>query len=68
LDVAFQGVEMITYLMDHNDIVQMGKHLGIHIRKHKMPAAFDIVYVMWHVWLLSKNTTFINALSSIQAK
>lgn len=68
LDVAFIGIEILTYIYDHKDIASIAKQLRIPVRKHKMTAAFDIVYVMWTVWNLQNKAAFVEALSTAQKR
>lgn len=68
LDYAFQGVEIMTYIMDHNHINAIGNTLHIPLRKQKVSAAFDIVYILWNVWHIGQNTNAMAALRVLQKK
>ena len=68
LNSAFVAVEVITHLCDHPHIMLIGKTLKIHVRAPKMPAAFDIVSVMWEVWHFGRNESATRALIQVQRK
>ena len=67
-DVAFVGVEIVSYLLDHRAIEAIGKRLRIPLRPYKSAAAFDIVYIMWNIWHLGRRDRFMTALVLAQRK
>jgi hypothetical protein len=66
--VAFVGVEILSYLLDHKAIATIGKGLCIPLRPYKSAAAFDIVYIMWNVWHMGRRDRFLSALILVQRK
>ena len=68
LDIAFDGVELLAYVLDHQAIIAIGKRLSIPLRPHKAVAAFDIVYIMWNVWHLGRRERFVCALVVAQRR
>jgi hypothetical protein len=68
LDIAFDAVELLSYLLDHPAITIIGKLLSIPLRPHKAVAAFDIVYIMWNVWHLGRRERFVYSLVVAQRR
>lgn len=68
LEDAYLGVEILVCLIDHESIIQLSNDLHIPIRKRKMSAAFDIVYVMWNVWHIGQHRAAVTSIKILQKK
>lgn len=68
LSSAFLAVEIIVYLLDVHEIMQIGRTLHIPLRGNKMAAAFDIVYLMWHVFHIGRIEKHLKSIKIIQRK
>ena len=66
LQSAFQGVEIMVYLMDHEQLRSLAIQMGINARSQKMAIAYDIVSMMWNIWHMSKNKKKIAALDALK--
>jgi hypothetical protein len=60
--LAFIGVDILSYLLDHKAVVEIGSTLQIPLRGHKTAALFDIVNIMWNVWHLGRRKKFTRSL------
>lgn len=68
LEPAFRVVELMCYLLDHEDIRDLAKTMRIPVRPQKMAATFDIVNVLWRVWNLSRDPRRVAKIRVIQRR
>jgi hypothetical protein len=65
-DAAFQGIEVLVYLLDCTTLRGFAIELGLDIRKQKIAIAYDIVSLAWEIWHLQKDSRKIMAINRLK--